>query len=97
MGRILFFAGLAVVIWAVIVFGRRRREGEIRRVREAARREAQDAQSSMPVPMKTCPVCGAHFPPAEAVLGNGTAYCSEKCRGKARSAQFEDILHHDGK
>ena len=49
----------------------------------------------MPVPMKTCPVCGAHFPANEAVLGNGEAYCSEKCRGAARRAQFEDILHRD--
>ena len=71
MGRILFWMGLAVIIWAVIVLGRRRREAAERAMRQRAREEAK------------------------AVLGNGEAYCSEKCRGAARRAQFEDILHRD--
>ena len=61
MGRILFWMGLAVIIWAVIVLGRRRREAAERAMRQRAREEAKEAQAAMPVPMKTCPVCGAHF------------------------------------
>ena len=43
--------------------------------------------------MLQCPVCGTHFPKEEAVLGNGVAYCSEKCRGEARRRAFEETLH----
>ncbi len=95
MGRILFWVGFAVIVWAVIVLGRRRREAADRAARREAKREAREAQAAMPVPMKTCPVCGTHFPGSEAVMGDGVAYCSEKCRGKARAAKFEDILHRE--
>ena len=57
--------------------------------------KAEPAVDEEQVSVKVCPVCGAHFPANEAVLGNGEAYCSEKCRGAARRAQFEDILHRD--
>ena len=35
--------------------------------------------------MIECPECGAYFPEDEAVLGDGKAYCSERCRKKARA------------
>ena len=44
MGRILFWMGLAVIIWAVIVLGRRRREAAERAMRQRAREEAKEAQ-----------------------------------------------------
>ena len=77
MGRILFWVGLAVIIYAVIVIGRKRRSAEEKALRREARRE----------------VCGTHFPKEEAVLGNGVAYCSEKCRGEARRRAVEETLH----
>ena len=85
MGRILFWVGLAVIIYTVIVIGRKRRSAEEKALRREARREAQAAAAAAqtPQPMLQCPVCGTHFPKEEAVLGNGVAYCSEKCRGEA--------------
>lgn len=94
MGRILFWVGLAVIIYAVIVIGRKRRSAEEKALRREARREAQAAAAAQtPQPMLQCPVCGTHFPKEEAVLGNGVAYCSEKCRGEARRRAFEETLH----
>lgn len=94
MGRILFWVGLAVIIYAVIVIGRKRRSAEEKALRREARREAQAAAAAQtPRPMLQCPVCGTHFPKEEAVLGNGVAYCSEKCRGEARRRAFEETLH----
>lgn len=96
MGRILFWVGLAVIIYAVIVIGRKRRSAEEKALRREARREAQAAAAAAaqtPQPMLQCPVCGTHFPKEEAVLGNGVAYCSEKCRGEARRRAFEETLH----
>ena len=34
-----------------------------------------------------CPQCGTHFPEDEAVLGDGVAYCSERCRKAARTGK----------
>lgn len=97
MGRILFWVGLAVIIYAVIVIGRKRRSAEEKALRREARREAEAAAAAAaaqtPQPMLQCPVCGTHFPKEEAVLGNGVAYCSEKCRGEARRRAFEETLH----
>ena len=95
MGRILFWVGLIVVIWAVIVLGRRRREAADREARREQRRAEAARKIGVPVPMKTCPVCGTHFPENEAVLGEGVAYCSEKCRGAARRGKFSDFLHKE--
>ena len=91
MGRILFWVGLAVIIYAVIVIGRKRRSAEEKALRREAQAAAAAAQT--PRPMLQCPVCGTHFPKEEAVLGNGVAYCSEKCRGEARRRAFEETLH----
>ena len=95
MGRILFWVALAVIIYAVIVIGRKRRSAEERALRREAREQArqQQARTAVPEPMLQCPVCGTHFPKDEAVLGNGTAYCSEKCRGEARRRAFDEALH----
>ena len=46
MGRILFWVGLAVIIYAVIVIGRKRRSAEEKALRREARREAQAAAST---------------------------------------------------
>ena len=94
MGRILFWVGLAVIIYAVIVIGRKRRSAEEKALRREARREAQAAAAAAqtPRPMLQCPVCGTHFPKEEAVLGNGVAYCSEKCRGEARRSREQNFF-----
>lgn len=92
MGRILFWVGLAVIIWAVIVLGRKRRvEHKQEKRQETCKREASEQGAT--VRMQQCPICGTHFPEDEAVLGNGVAYCSEKCRGKARRQAFDEALH----
>lgn len=79
MGRILFWVILAVVVFAAISFARSRRspqsDGEVGKSRK----------SGFPAPMIECPECGTYFPENEAVLGDGKAYCSERCRKKARS------------
>ena len=91
MGRILFWVGLAVIIYAVIVIGRKRRSAEEKALRREAQAAAAAAQT--PRPMLQCPVCGTHFPKEEAVLGNGVAYCSEKCRGEARRRAVVSTPH----
>ncbi len=80
MSRIVFWILLAVVVYLAIVFARSRRAPQEKRkiVRKKSPRE--------PVAMIECPQCGTHFPEDEAVLGEGVAYCSERCRRAARRA-----------
>ncbi len=80
MGRILFWVILAVVIYAAFVFARKSRSARIAREERGGARE-----SKFPAPMIECPECGTYFPEDEAVLGDGKAYCSERCRKKARA------------
>ena len=80
MGRVLFFVLLALLAYAGVVLARKSR---VRGGREPGREEAAGGRSA-PVRMAKCPVCGAFFPEDEAVLGAGVAYCSERCRARAR-------------
>lgn len=81
MSRILFWVLLAVVVYVAIVFARSRRSRDDERtvVRRNGRKDPRE-----PVAMIECPECGTHFPEDEAVLGDGVAYCSERCRKAAR-------------
>lgn len=74
MGRILFFVGLGIILYALI------------RTALSARKPTKKKRSKIPfvVHMCECSVCGTHFPEDEAVLGAGVKYCSEACRAKAR-------------
>ena len=78
MGRILFFLILLLVIVGAVIWNRRNR---------VPRRQAPEVlpRSQTPTPMIHCPVCGCAFPKDEAVLGDGVAYCSEKCRQAVRN------------
>jgi formylmethanofuran dehydrogenase subunit E len=78
MGRILFWLGLAALIYAAIVVARSKRK---RSYRSAERKQPTEYSS---VRMIKCEVCGTHFPEDEAVLGDGRSFCSEKCRKTAR-------------
>lgn len=78
MGRILFWLGLAALIYAAIVVARSKRKRSYR----SELRTKQAERSS--VRMLQCTVCGTHFPEDEAVLGDGRSFCSEKCRTAAR-------------
>lgn len=81
MSRILFWVLLAVVVYVAIVFARSRRSSDEDRpvVRRSTKKDPR-----APVAMIKCPECGTHFPEDEAVLGDGVAYCSERCRKAAR-------------
>lgn len=79
MGRILFWVILIVAIYAAFVFARSRRtKGDLHK-------QVDGKKSKFPTAMIECPECGAYFPEDEAVLGDGKAYCSERCRKKARA------------
>ncbi len=79
MSRILFWVLIAVVIYLAIVLARKKRSREVSAEKCTKRKDA-------PVVMVECRQCGTHFPEDEAVLGDGKAYCSEKCRKNARKA-----------
>lgn len=78
MGRVLFWVGLAVLIYAAIVVAR------IQRVRRSEQLKQERKTASEPIKFLTCPVCGVRFARSEAVQGGDKAYCSEKCRAQAR-------------
>lgn len=82
MGRILFWLGLAALIYAAIVVARTKRKPKGPRRSAPVVQENERQYSS--VRMVKCPVCGTHFPEDESVLGDGVAFCSEKCRKAAR-------------
>lgn len=75
MGRILFFVGLAIVTYVLMRLVREGWKSRKAKVRD---------QNQTTVKMVRCPVCGAHFPENEAVLGGGVRYCSEACRRVAK-------------
>ena len=78
MSRIVFWVLLAAAIYLAIVFARSRRtSGEKKKI-------SRKSDPRAPVAMIECPQCGTHFPEDEAVLGDGVAYCSERCRKAAR-------------
>lgn len=80
MGRILFWVILAVVLYVAFAFARGRRSSRVGNSKQ------QDGKKSRFMSaMIECPECGAYFPEEEAVLGDGKAYCSERCRKKARA------------
>lgn len=81
MGRILFWVVLAVVLYVAFAFARGRRSSRVNDKRRA------DGRSRQPAAMIECPQCGTYFPEDEAVLGDGKAYCSERCRKKARACK----------
>lgn len=74
MGRILFFVGLGIILYALF------------RMALGTRKPKKTKRTKIPfvVRMCECPICGTHFPEDEAVLGAGVKYCSEACRAKAR-------------
>ena len=80
MGRNLFFLVLGVLIYAAIVMARSKR------VRNEERSQVSQSRgrSTDSVAMVECPQCHTFFPKGEAVLGDGIAYCSERCRNAAR-------------
>lgn len=78
MGRIVFFLILIVLLVGAVIWNRRKRVVRSKEEIEVLPR------SQAPIPMVHCPVCGCAFPKNEAVLGDGVAYCSEKCRQAAR-------------
>lgn len=80
MGRILFWVILAVALFAAITFARGRRSSQV-----SAQKREESKKSKFPTAMIECPECGAYFPEDEAVLGEGKAYCSERCCKKARA------------
>ncbi len=81
MSRIVFWVLLAAAIYLAIVFARSRRtSGEKRKI-------SRKSDPRAPVAMIECPQCGTHFPEDEAVLGDGVAYCSERCRKAARTGK----------
>ena len=82
MSKILFWVVIAVVVYLAVVFARSRRSREERCPAVRRRRDPR-----APVAMIECPQCGTHFPEDEAVLGDGVAYCSERCRKAARCSQ----------
>lgn len=80
MGRILFWVILAIVLYVAFAFARGRRSSRVSNSKQ------QDGKKSRFMSaMIECPECGAYFPEEEAVLGDGKAYCSERCRKKARA------------
>ncbi len=81
MSRIVFWVLLAAAIYLAIVFARSRRiSGEKKKI-------SRKSDPRAPVAMIECPQCGTHFPEDEAVLGDGVAYCSERCRKAARAGK----------
>jgi len=77
MGRILFFIGLGIVLYALLRIARMGR----------AEKGTKKKMSRRAVDMCECPVCGTHFPSDEAVLGDGVKFCSEACRSKSRGKE----------
>lgn len=84
MGRIVFFLILVVLLVGAVIWNRRNR------IRRDQREAEVLPRSQSPIPMIHCPVCGCAFPKNEAVLGDGVAYCSEKCRRAARHQAKEN-------
>lgn len=80
MGRILFWVILAVLLYIAFAFARKRRSARVE-----SDKQQDGKRSRFMSAMIECPECGAYFPEEEAVLGDGNAYCSERCRKKARS------------
>lgn len=83
MGRILFFIGLGIVLYALV---RTALSGFIenkKRPRKRVRTGNRSAKKKL-IRLCECPVCKTHFAEEEAVLGDDVKYCSEACRAKAR-------------
>ncbi len=84
MGRILFFIGLGIVLYALV---RTALSGFIENKKRPKKksRVASRASKKKLIRLCGCPVCKTHFAEEEAVLGDGVKYCSEACRAKARN------------
>ncbi len=83
MGRILFFIGLGIVLYALV---RTALSGFIEKKRPKKKsRAGVRASKKKLIHLCECPVCKTHFAEEEAVLGDGVKYCSEACRAKARN------------
>ena len=80
MGRILFWVLLIAAVLAAVAYSRGRRSADVER-----KKAVEGKKSRLTSPMIECPECGTYFPEEEAVLGDGKAYCSERCRKKARA------------
>lgn len=83
MGRILFFIGLGIILYALV---RMALSGFIqtkRRPKRKAQARSRTTKKKL-IHLCECPVCKTHFAEEEAVLGDGVKYCSEACRAKAR-------------
>ena len=82
MGRILFWVILIAAIFAAVAFARGRRNASVENQKA---KSGKKSGSGFMKAMIECPECGAYFPEDEAVLEDGKAYCSERCRKKARA------------
>ena len=79
MGRILFFIGLGIVLYALV---RTALVGFAERKNHSPKKTGSAKKGA--IHLCECPVCKTHFAEEEAVLGGGVRYCSEACRAKAR-------------
>ena len=84
MGRILFFIGLGIVLYALV---RTAFSGFIEKKKRPKKKSRVASRTSKKklIRLCECPVCKTHFAEEEAVLGDGVKYCSEACRAKARN------------
>jgi len=72
-----FFLVLVAVLIGVWLF----RSGR----QDKVTREKPPAPPPGPQEMVNCPVCGVHFPQADAVSGRNGLYCSDEHRQRAES------------
>ena len=89
MGRILFFAALAVALWIAWTLSRKRNslDNEERRELKRLRAKEREAQGRSREPagelMVKCDRCGLYFPERGAVLSEDRVDCSRRCRDAA--------------
>lgn len=98
MGRILFFVGLAVLMWVAWAISRRNNklDNEERRELRRLRREKAEGEKhaertrALGEMMVKCAQCGTYFPKSEGVRRGDRLYCSVKCRDKANNTKGAD-------
>lgn len=98
MGRILFFVGLAVLMWVAWAISRRNNklDNEERRELRRLRREKAEGEKraertrALGEMMVKCAHCGTYFPKSEGVRRGDRLYCSVACRDKAKDSHGAD-------
>ena len=94
MGRILFFVGLAVLMWVAWAISRRNNklDNEERRELRRLRREKAEGEKraertrALGETMVKCARCGTYFPKSE----GDRLYCSVACRDKSNDSNGAD-------